>query len=121
MTSPAQSIRVFGAYLIVLALALLLAPGLVLAPFGMPIPTDVWIRVTGMLVALLGVYYLLAASAGLVAFFRWSVPVRLSVMAFFAAFVAFSLAPAALLIFAVVDAVGAAWTWLALRKSVQGA
>ena len=116
MASPAQTIRVFGGYLIVLSAALIFAPSLLLTPFGIPTPTDVWIRVTGMLVGFLGMYYILAASAGLVPFFRWSVPGRLSVLVFFGAFVGIGLAPPVLLVFALIDAAGAIWTWFALKQ-----
>ncbi len=56
MTSPAQTLRIFGGYLIALAAVLIVAPNLLLAAFGMAPVTDVWIRVTGMLAGLLGVY-----------------------------------------------------------------
>lgn len=117
MSSPAQSVRIFGGYLIGLASILVLAPNLLLELFGFPPVTDVWIRVTGMLVGFLGIYYLRAAAAGLTAFFAWTVSVRWSVFLFFGAFVLFGLAPPVLLVFAIVDAAGAIWTWLALKRA----
>lgn len=117
MTTPAQTVRVFGGYLILLSAALMIAPNVVLDAFGMAPAGDVWIRVTGMLVGFLGFYYLRAAAAGLTSFFAWTVPVRLSVLLFFGAFVLLDLAPPVLLAFAMVDAAGALWTWLALKRS----
>jgi hypothetical protein len=116
MTAAARSILVFGAYLLALGLVLLLSPDMLLRPFGFAPTGEVWIRVVGMLAGILGVYYLQAARAGLAAFFRWTVPVRLSVPLFFAAFVALGMAPPALLAFGAVDAAGALWTWSALRR-----
>jgi hypothetical protein len=116
MTPAARSIQTFGLYLLALAVVLLVAPNLLLQLFGLPPSHDVWIRVVGMLVAFLGVYYLRAAAAGLTAFFAWTVPVRASVLLFFGAFVALGFAPPMLLLFAVVDALGAGWTWWALRQ-----
>lgn len=116
MSPAARSIQLFGYYLLALAAVLLLAPNLLLQAFRLPPTHDVWIRVVGMLVGFLGVYYLLAVRAGLRAFFVWTVPVRVSVLLFFAAFVALGLAPPMLLAFAVVDALAAGWTWWALRR-----
>ncbi len=117
MTTPAQTVRVFGGYLILLAATLIAVPNLLLEAFGMAPVTDVWIRVTGMLVGFLGLYYIRAAAAGLTSFFVWTVPVRISVLLFFGAFVLLHLAPPILLAFAIIDAAGGIWTWLALRRA----
>jgi hypothetical protein len=116
MTAAARSIQVFGVYLLLLGATLLAAPNLLLGVFGIAPTDEVWIRVVGMLAGILGVYYLRAAQAGLTAFFGWTVPVRLSVPVFFAAFVLLDMAPAVLLLFGAVDAAGALWTWSALRR-----
>jgi hypothetical protein len=116
MTPAARSIQIFGVYLMMLGATLLLAPNLLLGVFGFAPTDEVWIRVVGMLAGILGVYYVRAAQAGLTAFFGWTVPVRLSVPVFFAAFVALGMAPAVLLLFAAVDAAAALWTWSALRR-----
>lgn len=116
MTATARSIQVFGVYLLLPGATLVAAPNLLLGVFGFP-PTDgVWIRVVGMLAGILGVYDLRAAHAGQTAFFGWTVPVRLAVPVFFAAFVALGMAPAALLLLGAVDAAGALWTRSALRR-----
>lgn len=49
--------------------------------------------------------------------FRWPVPARASVMIFFAGFVVLGFAEPMLILFGVVDLLGAAWTGLALRAS----
>lgn len=116
MTPAARSVRVFGAYLLLLALALLLAPNVLLGLVAAPPTEEVWIRVVGMLVGFLGYYYWRAAGAGLQVFFAWTVPARLSVLGFFAVFVAFGLAPPSLLLFGAADAAGALWTWSAMRR-----
>lgn len=85
MTSPAQTVRIFGVYLIALAAVLVVAPNLLLQAFGMGPVTDVWIR--------------------------------LSVFLFFGAFVLLKLAPPVLLVFAIVDAAAAIWTWMALKRT----
>jgi hypothetical protein len=115
MAKPAFTIRVFGLYLLGLGALLVVAPNALLGVLGMPRSGEVWIHVVGMLAAFLGVYYVRAAAAGLMDFFRWTVPVRLSVPAFFGLFIGLLDAPAVLFLFGLVDAAGALWTWHALR------
>jgi hypothetical protein len=119
MATAAQTIRFFGMYLLVLGSVLLIAPNTLLAFFKMPPATDVWIHVVGMLVFLLGVYYWHAANANLRSIIRISVPIRLSVLGFFGAFVALKLAPPVLMLFAAIDALAALWTWIALRRGFR--
>ena len=77
MKRAATSIRVVGIYLLLLGAALIAVPNLVLAPFGLPPTSDVWLRVVGVLVAILGHYYVQAARHDLVPFYRASVPARI--------------------------------------------
>jgi hypothetical protein len=114
------SIRVFAIYLLVLGPLLIVAPALVLGPFGIPVPGDVWIRVVGVLAAVIGAYYLQASRAGFVPFYRATIPVRAFVFVTFLAFALLGLAPAALVLFGAVDLAGAAWTALALRAASAG-
>ena len=78
MSRAAVSLFVFGIYLLVLGIVLLTVPNLFLAVFGLPPTTDVWIRVVGMLVDILGFYYVCAARAELQAFFEWTVSARMA-------------------------------------------
>jgi hypothetical protein len=117
MSYPARTIFAFGCYLLVLGAALILFPNAVLDLFGVAPTVEVWIRVTGMLVLLLGAYDILAALAELREFFRWSVPLRASVIFFFSVFVLLGYAPPVLLLFGLVDLACAAWTWVALRRT----
>lgn len=117
MTTPARTIQIFGVYLAVLGAALVVLPNRLLPVFGMPLSTDVWVHVAGMLVGFIGAFYVLSARAGHTAFFAWTVPIRLSVSLFFGAFVMLGYAPAILLVFSSVDAVGALWTWQAIRSA----
>ena len=116
MTPAARSIRVFAVYLLLLALVLLIAPNPLLQAFGLPPTSEVWIRVIGMLVAFLGVYYWTAAAAELTPFFRATLLTRFTVPAFFLVFVAAGWVRWPILLFGIVDALGATWTWRALRR-----
>jgi hypothetical protein len=117
LTAARRSVAFFGVYLLGLALVLIAVPNLLLAAFGMPATQEVWIRVVGMLVGFLGFYYVRHGRGADRAFLEMTVQVRLSVPAFFLAFVLLASAPWQLLLFAVFDLVGVAWTWMSLRGS----
>ena len=116
MTPAARSVSIFGIYLLLLGVTLLLAPNLLLGVFGMPSTTEVWIRVVGMLCVLLGMYYRVSAGAESRQFFQASVLARLSVPVFFLIFVLAGWSQWPLVLFGLVDAAGALWTWTALRS-----
>ena len=114
MSRGAITVFAFGMYLVVLSGLLLFIPNWLLGLFGMAPTVEVWIRVVGMLVLFLGLYYIQAARSEALGFMRWSVFIRASVMGFFGVFVVLELAPLALLLFAGIDLAGAGWTALAL-------
>ena len=116
MSNSARSVLVFGLYLVVLGIVLLVVPNFLLGMFVLPSTTEVWIRVAGMLVLFLGFYYIQAARKEMTDFFRWTVYVRPTVIVFFAAFVLLGFASLPLILFGVVDLLGAIWTGLALRS-----
>jgi hypothetical protein len=115
MTPAAKSVLVFGIYLLALGMGLLVAPTAMLALFGRPPATDPWLRVVGLVVIVLGLYYLSAARYGIVAFFRWTTWGRpLAGVALFV-MIAAGLLPRFTALLAVLDFAGAAWTAAALR------
>jgi hypothetical protein len=116
MAPSPRSLRGFAIYLGLLALALLVVPNLLLSAVGLPATSEVWIRVVGMLVAFLGVYYWVGAASGFVPFYQATILARLTAPVFFLTFVLSGWAPWALLLFAVMDVLGAAWTWSDLRR-----
>jgi len=117
LSYPAKTLFAFGCYLVALGIGLVLFPNVLLALFGVPPTTEVWIRVAGMLILILGGLDVLASVAELHQYIRWTVPFRASVIVFFAAFVLLGYAPPVLLLFGLIDLVCAAWTWLALRQT----
>ena len=116
MSKAATSLFVFGIYLVLLGLFLLIAPNTLITFFGLPAANDVWIRVVGMLLVFLAYYDIQAARKNMTDFFRWSVIARMSVIVFFAVFVILDLVKPILLLFGGVDFLAATWTCLALRK-----
>lgn len=116
MSKAARSSLVFGIYLVLLGLFLLIAPNTLITFFGLPATNDIWIRVVGMLLFLLSYYYIQAARKNVTDFFRWSVVARMSVIVFFAVFVILDLVKPILLLFGGVDFLAAMWTYIALRR-----
>ena len=115
MTKSARSVLVFGWYLVGLGCALVTVPNVLLGMFFLPPVSDVWLRVVGVLVLCLAFYYIQAARHGLTPMLQWTVYVRSSVIVWFAAFVLLGYATAPLILFGVVDLIGAMWTQMALR------
>jgi hypothetical protein len=120
MSHAAKSLFVFGIYLCGLGLFLLLVPNLLLELFGVPPTHEVWIRINGMFVLCLSFFYVQAARNELTTFIRWTIPARMAVILYFAAFVLLVSAPKALLLFGVIDLLTAIWTWVALKKDAAG-
>lgn len=116
MSQAAKSLFVFGIYLCVLGLLLLLAPNLLLRLFGVPPTDEVWIRINGMFVLCLSFYYVKAARGELTDFIRWTVWARAAVILYFISFVLLVSAPKALLLFGLIDLLAAWWTLHALKK-----
>ena len=115
MTPAARSLQVFGIYLLVLAVGLVLAPNVLLALFGMPPTQEVWIRVLGLLVGIVGAYYLIRAARSLAPLYMPTVVARAFAFVLLSAFALLQVGPPHLALFGVVDLLGALWTWRALR------
>lgn len=116
MSRAARTILIFGIYVVVLGVMLVIQPNLVIGPFGFSVAQEPWIRVLGVVTLTLGAYYVQAARQNVAAFFGWTVVGRFTILIGFSGLVLAGLAPRALILFGLFDAAGAAWTWAALRK-----
>lgn len=117
MSNPARSITVFGIYLGITGLSFVFVPNVVLPLFGFPTTTEVWIRLVGLLTAILSLYFLYSVRHDDRHFFRATVFARLIFFAGVASFAILGLGSPLLIAFGLVDLAGAAWTWLALRAT----
>lgn len=117
MTKAAFTVRAFGYYLLALGVVLVLLPNVLLAASFMPTTTEVWIRVLGVVVFNLGVYYIYAARCEATEFFRASVFTRTLVLVAFIAFWLLGLASPMLVAFGAIDFFGGLWTWSALKSA----
>ncbi len=107
----------FGLYLVALGLGLLLAPNALLALFGQPAVTDPWLRVVGLVVLVVALYYLSAAQSGTEAFFRWTTWGRPMAGVALVVMIGAGLLPGFVALLAVLDLAGAAWTAVALHRA----
>jgi hypothetical protein len=117
MSNAAKSIFVYGIYLLILSVVLLLIPNIPLAILGLPTTNEVWIRVVGAMAVSFGTYFVRAARSENTDFFRWTISTRLGLVVFFSIFVVVGLAPINLLLLAIPDLPFVLWTVLALRSS----
>jgi hypothetical protein len=91
-------------------------PDTILPLLGIPATTEVWIRILGLLVVLLGYYYVIAAQKEIKDFFNATIPVRLVFFLGILVLVLTKVAYPILIIFGIIDLLGAIWTTWALRK-----
>jgi len=116
MTRAARSVFIFGLYLVVVGGILLGSPNTLLSLLALAPTSEPWIRVLGVAVMGMGMLQAAGARAEQTAFIRATVWVRLFPMAAFIALTLFHVIPPVLVIFGLIDAGAAAWTWAALRQ-----
>lgn len=104
--TAARSILIFGVYLVVLGVGLMLVPNLVLAPLGFPPTSEVWLRVAGSETAIIGFFFLVAARHGTESFFRATLIARPFLFVSLCGFVLAGLGPPQLILFGVIDLAG---------------
>jgi hypothetical protein len=104
------------AYVIISGLQLLFIPNFLLATFGLEPTSEIWIRVLGMLVLVLSIYYYAIYKSGNKEVVRATVQGRLLFCAGLVMFVILGMAKPILLFFAVVETCLALWTLSEIRK-----
>jgi len=117
MTAAGRSVYLFGIYLMVVGAIILATPDMFLSLIRQPATQEPWLRILAVVTLALGQYYMVCGKLNAEAFIRASVRVRAFVFIAFGVMVALRWAPPVLLGFGLVDALGAAWTFMAARKS----
>jgi|AGTN01.1.fsa_nt_gi hypothetical protein len=117
MSKAAKSVFVFGIYILIVGTTLMIMPNTLLGISGLEPASDVWVRVTGMLIAILGFYYTLCAKQEITYFFKLSVIGRIVPSIVFTIFVLLGFAKWPLILFSTIDVSCAIWTAVALRSS----
>ncbi len=119
MSKSAFSAKVFAVYLFVLGPVLVFAPNFLLALFGIPATTEVWIRVVGVIAFMIGVYAWVAATHEFRPFLEASVYTRFVVFVAFSAFAILELGSPVIVLFGLIDLLGGIWTYCALKADEQ--
>ncbi len=118
MSSVDLSLFIFGIYLIAVdGIGFLFMPNTVLKLFRLPETKEVWIRILGFIIALLGAYYIVGGLYHLTALAWATVFGRLAVLLFFIVMTLLKQTKPPVILFGVIDAAGAAWTFLALQAA----
>jgi len=110
------SMFVFSLYMLTLGLAFMFIPNPIITIFGFEPVTDFWIRIVGLLLLILSVYYYMAVKEKAYNFYRWTTIGRLPIFFVFLAFVILNIAPPILLLFGAFETGCAIWTLQALKK-----
>jgi len=116
MTAPSKTIYYFGFYLLLTGLILIAAPNFLLSLFRIETTSESWIRVLGAVIVDIGFLYIYMAAANHTLFLTLTVFARYSILVWFSAFTLLGWAPPQLVLFGLIDAAGATWTYLALRS-----
>ncbi len=116
MSKSAKSVLIFGIYLAVIGLILLLFPNALITPFGIEPTNEVWIRLSGILLMALSVYYTIGAKHEIIVIMKATAFIRLTIIFFFTAFALFKLVSPNIIIFSAIDFLGGVWTLLMLKK-----
>jgi hypothetical protein len=109
------SIMVWGYYLVTMGLLMILIPRQILSGMGFEPATELWPRMTGLLSAVLGLYYLLIVYYRIQVLYKWKILGHLigiiaMMMLFFT-----NNAPTAILPTLATELAAALWTAVALR------
>jgi hypothetical protein len=109
------SILVWGIYIILIGLCLITIPAIIMAFFGYQITDDLWVRFTGILSVVLGLYYIQVAFKKIVLLYRWKIVGHVFGLTCMTAFLLTGLADQRLIGTMVVEVAGCLWTLIALK------
>ncbi len=116
MSKSAISVFIFGIYLAINGLLLLFVPNLLLTSLGIEPTSEVWIRLSGILLMAISVYYFVGAKYEIIVVFKATAFIRFTIIVFFTAFVLLELVSPGIIIISAIDFIGGIWTYAMLKK-----
>lgn len=116
MSKSAISVLVYGIYLAISGLMLLFVPNLLIGSLGIEPTSEVWIRLSGILLMAVSVYYFLGSKYEIVVIFKATVFIRFSIIFFFTAFALLSMVSPNIIVLSLIDLFGGIWTYVMLKK-----
>ena len=119
MSKSAKSVLIYGIYLAINGLMLLLIPNVLTSSLSIEPTNEVWIRLSGILLMAIAVYYILAAKYEIIVIMKATAFIRFSIIFFFTAFALLDLVSPNIIIISVIDFLGGFWTYVMLKKEGQ--
>ncbi len=119
MSKSAKSVLIYGIYLAINGLMLLLTPNVLTSSLSIEPTNEVWIRLSGILLMAIAVYYILAAKYEIIVIMKATAFIRFSIIFFFTAFALLDLVSPNIIIISVIDFLGGFWTYVMLKKEGQ--
>ena len=86
MSKSAKSVFVFGIYLAINGLMLLLIPNVLITLLGIESTNEVWIRLCGVLFMAVAIYYILGAMHEIIVIMKATAFIRFTIILFFVSF-----------------------------------
>ncbi len=115
MSRAGKSVYYFGMYIFITGLLLLFIPNLLLALVNQPTTNEVWIRLAGMLLLILGLFYYVVGKNDFVPGIKLTLLTRSSAFFIILGFILFDLVSWVIFLFWLGDLAGAIWTLWALK------
>lgn len=116
MSKSATSVLIYGIFLAINGLMLLFVPNVLIASIGIEPTTEVWIRLSGILLMAISVYYFLGAVYEIIVIMKATAYIRFTIIFFFSAFALLDLVSPNIIILSVIDLLGGIWTYAMLKK-----
>jgi hypothetical protein len=116
MTASAKSLFYMGIYGVCLGLLLIIIPGSLISFMQLPPLQEGWARIISLLALVIGTYDIFCGKNNIVPMIHLSMYVRLGFAIAVVLLVAFNQMPVMILLAGALDALGALWTWLALKS-----
>ncbi len=116
MNKASTTLLVFGIYAVAVGLSLLLIPNIITGLFTLPVADEVWIRVVGILAICVGFYHIQASRDNNQDYFAMTVWGRVLFAIGMTGLALLTPNHLPLILFGLVDLLGAIWTWYAQRQ-----
>jgi hypothetical protein len=116
ISRSANSVFIYGIYIVFVGVAFLLFPNTCLHLLGMKTATEIWIHVAGWFGIWLGIYYIVSALSESKAFILTTVYGRPTFICFLGVLVYLGMIEPSVLIIGAIDVITAIWTYLLLRS-----
>jgi hypothetical protein len=116
ISKSANSVLIYGVYIVFVGTAFLLFPNICLHLLGMKTATEIWIHITGWFGIWLGIYYIVSALSESKTFILTTVYGRPTFICFLGVLVALGMIEPPVLIIGAIDIITAIWTYILLHS-----